>query len=63
MCAAHDFEEDGFGFRLGPITRLSDGGYGIPLRCWDSFTGDEIYAGELALNYNYSSAEWRSLQR
>lgn len=61
MCAAHDFEEDGFGFRVGPITRLPDGGYGIPLRIWDAFTGDEIFGSSLDLNYNYSRAEWRAL--
>lgn len=61
MCAAHDFEEDGFGFRLGPINRLSDGGYGIPLCVWDAFTGEVIYSGNLVLNYNQTSAEWCSL--
>jgi hypothetical protein len=63
LCAAHEFEEEGFGFRLGPITRLPDGGYGVPLWIWCKFTGAEVYSGTLAVNYNYSSAEWCSLQR
>lgn len=61
MCAAHDLEVDGIGFRLGPVVRLPDGGYGFPLRIWDTFTGDEIYTGQLDVNYNYSTAEWRIL--
>lgn len=61
MCASHDLEVDGLGFRLGPIDRLPDGGYGICLRIWCAFTGDEIYAGSLDINYNYSAAEWRIL--
>ena len=63
MCAAHEFEEDGLGFRLGPINRLPHGCYGIPLFIWDAFTGDEVYAGELNVNYNYSAAEWCAMQR
>lgn len=63
MCDAHDLEVDGFGFRLGPITRLPNGGYGIPLWVWDAFTGDEIFGGSLDINYNYSEVGWRALQR
>ena len=61
MCAAHEFEEDGLGFRLGPIVRLPDCGYGIPLWIWDAFTGDPVFAGELDINYTGTTAEWRSL--
>lgn len=63
MCAAHEFEEDGFGFRMGPLTRLPDGGYGFPLWIWDAFSGDEVFTGVLDVNYNYSTAEWRAMQR
>ncbi|HKZ21567.1 MAG TPA: hypothetical protein VJQ57_15860 [Acidimicrobiia bacterium] len=63
MCAAHEFEEDGLGFRMGPVTRLSDCGYGIPLFIWDAFTGDQVYSGVLDINYTGTAAEWRSLHR
>jgi hypothetical protein len=63
LCAAHEFEEDGFGFRLGPIVRLPHGGYGIPLWIWCAFTGESIYAGQLDINHSQTAAEWRSLQR
>ena len=61
MCACHEFEEDGLGFRLGPINRLPDSGYGIPLCIWDAFTGDLVYTGVLDVNYSQTAAEWRSL--